>query len=89
MIFKCFLVLDFTRAIYQRKLLEAVTNESGEGNKKRKEFLFSFSFLVHSTSIGADDESEQPVDDEFHTPPIAEEGMTTRSGKTFFHEPKH
>jgi len=61
-------VINLTRAIYQRKLLEAVTNESGEG---------------------ADDDLEQPVDDEFHTPPIAEEGMTTRSGKTFFYEPKH
>ena len=32
---------------------------------------------------GADDEIEGN-DDEFHTPPIAEDGIVTRSGKTLF-----
>jgi len=56
-------VIGHTRAIYQRKLLEAITNENSEG---------------------ADDEIEDN-DDEFHTPPIADDGIVTRSGKTLFH----
>jgi len=57
-------VVGHTRAIYQRKLLEAITNENSEG---------------------ADDEMEDN-DDEFHTPPILEDGMVTRSGKTLFYD---
>lgn len=59
-------VVNHTRAIYQRKLLEAITNE---------------------TSEGADDEIEGGNDDDdndFHTPPIPEDGIVTRSGKTLF-----
>ncbi|UJR37570.1 hypothetical protein I4U23_030271 [Adineta vaga] len=55
-------VIGHTRAIYQRKLLEAITNESSEG---------------------ADDEVED-ADDDFHTPPIPDDGIVTRSGKTLF-----
>ena len=44
--------------------------------------------ISRAACVGADDEPEN-ADDEFHTPPIAEEGMTTRSGKTFFHDTKH
>ncbi|CAF1268465.1 unnamed protein product [Adineta ricciae] len=55
-------VIGHTRAIYQRKLLEAITNENSEG---------------------ADDETED-ADDDFHTPPIPEDGIVTRSGKTLF-----
>jgi hypothetical protein len=35
--------------------------------------------------LGADDEIEGN-DDEFHTPPIPEDGIVTRSGKTLFHD---
>ncbi len=35
--------------------------------------------------LGADDEIEDN-DDEFHTPPIPEDGIVTRSGKTLFHD---
>ncbi|CAF1340372.1 unnamed protein product [Adineta steineri] len=55
-------VISHTRAIYQRKLLEAITNEISEG---------------------ADDEIEDNQD-EFHTPPIPDDGIVTRSGKTLF-----
>jgi hypothetical protein len=37
--------------------------------------------------LGADDEIEDN-DDEFHTPPISEDGIVTRSGKTLFHYPQ-
>ena len=33
--------------------------------------------------VGADDEVEGD-DDEFHTPPIVEDGIVTRSGRTLF-----
>ncbi|CAF0943750.1 unnamed protein product [Adineta ricciae] len=56
------LKIGHTRAIYQRKLLEAITNENSEG---------------------ADDDTED-ADDDFHTPPIPEDGIVTRSGKTLF-----
>jgi hypothetical protein len=35
--------------------------------------------------LGADDEIEGN-DDEFHTPPIPDDGIVTRSGKTLFHD---
>lgn len=57
-------VVNYTRAIYQRKLLEAISNENSEG---------------------ADDEIEGGNDeDDFHTPPIPDDGIVTRSGKTLF-----
>jgi len=56
-------VVNHTRAIYQRKLLEAITNENSEG---------------------ADDEVEGTDDSDFHTPPIPDDGIVTRSGKTLF-----
>jgi hypothetical protein len=34
--------------------------------------------------LGVDDEIEGNDDDEFHTPPIPEDGIVTRSGKTLF-----
>ena len=37
--------------------------------------------------LGVDDEMDTN-DDEFHTPPIADDGIVTRSGKNlFFHSP--
>ena len=37
--------------------------------------------------LGVDDETVMD-DDEFHTPPIADDGIVTRSGKNlFFHSP--
>ncbi|CAF4277709.1 unnamed protein product, partial [Rotaria magnacalcarata] len=56
-------VINYTRAIYQRKLLEAINNENSEG---------------------ADDEIDDDEDD-FHTPPIPDDGIVTRSGKTFLY----
>ncbi|CAF4183468.1 unnamed protein product, partial [Rotaria magnacalcarata] len=49
-------VINYTRAIYQRKLLEAINNENSEG---------------------ADDEIDDDEDD-FHTPPIPDDGIVTR-----------
>ncbi len=34
--------------------------------------------------LGVDDETEDD-DGEFHTPPIPDDGIVTRSGKTLFH----
>ena len=36
-------------------------------------------------SSGADDEIEGN-DDDFHTPPIPDDGIVTRSGRTLFHD---
>lgn len=73
------LKIGHTRAIYQRKLLEAITNENSEGKLSERGELCK-KILIYA---GADDETED-VDDDFHTPPIPEDGIVTRSGKTLF-----
>ena len=41
--------------------------------------------IMRKISSGADDEVDGN-DDEFHTPPIPDDGIVTRSGKTLFYD---
>lgn len=76
---------DHTRAIYQRKLLEAIANENVEGSSFSPP-MKSFSFV---SNLGADDENvtDDTVDnddDDFKTPPVSDESVASRTRRSFF-----